>query len=195
MTIAASANRSAIRRERRERAGRDLHELGPGDDRGERPVEVAHDRGRRGVRQQRSKLLPPPIDARFRSGHGHLVSRRCRSRPRSGSPGSGSSRAHSAASSGSAAAPSWCRCSSRCGYGERRATATSLCAIVVIAALAAAVQAGYGNIDPGHAALLAVPAVIGVGLGVALQQRISERTVSLLFALLLIAVAIELAVP
>lgn len=82
-----------------------------------------------------------------------------------------------------------------CGFGERRATATSLCAIVVIATLAAAVQAGYGNIDYGNATLLALPAVIGVGLGVRIQQRIPERTVSLLFALLLIAVAIELAVP
>ncbi len=82
-----------------------------------------------------------------------------------------------------------------CGYGERRATATSLCAIVVIAALAAAVQAGYGNVEIGKAALLAVPAVIGVGLGVGIQQRVPERAVSLLFALLLIAVAVELAVP
>lgn len=82
-----------------------------------------------------------------------------------------------------------------CGYGERRATATSLCAIVVIAALATAAQAGYGNVDFGDAAVLAVPAVIGVGLGVAVQQRLPERTVSLLFALLLIAVAIELAIP
>jgi len=82
-----------------------------------------------------------------------------------------------------------------CGYGERRATATSLCAIVVIASLAAAAQAGYGNVDLAKAALLAGPAVIGVALGVALQQRISERTVALLFSLLLLAVAIELAVP
>ena len=40
-----------------------------------------------------------------------------------------------------------------------------------------------------------VPAVAGVGLGVAVQQRIPERAVSLLFALLLIAVAAELIVP
>ena len=81
------------------------------------------------------------------------------------------------------------------GFGERRATATSLCAIVVIASLAAAVQGAYGNVDVGNAALLAVPAILGVGLSVAIQQRIEERTVALLFSLLLIAVAIELAVP
>lgn len=81
------------------------------------------------------------------------------------------------------------------GYGERRATATSLSAIVVIAALAAAVQGLYGNVDLGKAALLAGPAVFGVALGVAVQQRIQERTVALLFALLLVAVAVELAIP
>lgn len=78
------------------------------------------------------------------------------------------------------------------GYRERAATATSLCAIVAIASLAAAIQGLYGNVDLSDAALLAVPAVIGVGLGVALQQRISERAVSGLFALLLVAVSVEL---
>ena len=68
------------------------------------------------------------------------------------------------------------------GYGERRATATSLCAIVVIGAFAAAGQGLYGNVDVGDAALLAGPAIVGVALGVALQQRIPERVVSLLFA-------------
>lgn len=81
------------------------------------------------------------------------------------------------------------------GFGEREATATSLCAIVVIASLAAAAQALYGNVDFGDAALLAVPAVIGVGLGVALQQRLSERAVSASFAILLVAIAVELIVP
>lgn len=81
------------------------------------------------------------------------------------------------------------------GFGERRATATSLCAIVVIAALASGLQGAYGNVRLGDAALLVVPAVAGVGLGVAVQQRIPERAVSLLFALLLIVVATELIVP
>lgn len=80
-------------------------------------------------------------------------------------------------------------------YGERQATATSLCAIVVIAALASGTQVLYGNVDVGNAALLAAPAVIGVGVGVALQQRISERMVSVMFAFLLIAVATELIIP
>lgn len=80
-------------------------------------------------------------------------------------------------------------------YGERQATATSLCAIVVIAAIAAAAHGLYGNVDPLNALLLAAPAVVGVVLGVALQQRIPERAVSLMFALLLTAVAVELIIP
>lgn len=80
-------------------------------------------------------------------------------------------------------------------YGERQATATSLCAIVAIASLAAAAQGLYGNVDVGDALLLAAPAVLGVGAGVALQQRIPERAVSALFAVLLLAVSIELIIP
>jgi uncharacterized protein len=81
------------------------------------------------------------------------------------------------------------------GFGERRATATSLCAIVIIAALAAGLHGAYGNVRLGDAALLALPAMAGVGLGVGLQQRLPERSVSLLFALLLLVVAAELIVP
>lgn len=81
------------------------------------------------------------------------------------------------------------------GYGERRATATSLCAIVIIAALAAGAQGLYGNVDVSDALLLAGPAVLGVGAGVALQQRVPERAISLLFSLLLVGVAVELIAP
>lgn len=81
------------------------------------------------------------------------------------------------------------------GYGERQATATSLCAIVIIGLFGAAGQALYGNVNGGQALLLAAPAMVGVALGVALQQRLSERVVSLAFALLLTAVAIELIIP
>ena len=78
------------------------------------------------------------------------------------------------------------------GYGEREATGTSMMAIVLIAALAANVQAFYGNVDPPNAALVGLPAIAGAFAGTALQQRLEERVISLLFAALLVAVAVEL---
>ena len=81
------------------------------------------------------------------------------------------------------------------GYGEREATGTSLAAIAVIAAFAAIVQGAYGNVDVEKGLLIGLPAVGGVVAGTWLQQRVSTRTVSLLFALLLVAVAIDLLVP
>jgi uncharacterized membrane protein YfcA len=81
------------------------------------------------------------------------------------------------------------------GYGERLATGTSLAAIVLIGLLGALAQGGiYGNVHVGTALLLSIPAVLGVVVGTAVQQRISQRAVSLLFAALLIAIAIELIV-
>jgi uncharacterized membrane protein YfcA len=77
-------------------------------------------------------------------------------------------------------------------YGEREATGTSLAAIVIIAAYAAAGQAIYGNVNVPQAALVGVPALAGVVAGTALQQRISERAVALLFAAFLLVTAIDL---
>jgi uncharacterized protein len=81
------------------------------------------------------------------------------------------------------------------GFGEREATGTSMMAIVVIAALAVSLQAAYGNVDPANAALVGVPAIAGVVVGTAVQQRVPEGVISLLFAALLIAIAVELIVP
>jgi uncharacterized membrane protein YfcA len=78
------------------------------------------------------------------------------------------------------------------GYGEREATGTSLAAIVIIGGLAAGAQALYGNVDPAKAALVGVPALAGVLAGTSLQQRLPQRWISGLFALLLILVAVEL---
>jgi uncharacterized membrane protein YfcA len=79
------------------------------------------------------------------------------------------------------------------GYGERLATGTSLAAIVIIALLAAGLQGGaYGNVEVVKGLLLSIPAVGGVVVGTAVQQRLPERAVSLLFALLLVIVAVEL---
>lgn len=77
-------------------------------------------------------------------------------------------------------------------YPDKVATGTSLAAIVVIAAVGAATQGAYGNVDLVKGALVGVPAVAGVLAGTALQQRIRGENVSLLFAGLLVLVAIDL---
>jgi uncharacterized protein len=78
------------------------------------------------------------------------------------------------------------------GYGAREATGTSLAAIGVIAAAAAALQAAYGNVDVGKGLLIGLPAVGGVIVGTALQQRLSTRWIGLGFAGFLVASAIAL---
>ena len=78
------------------------------------------------------------------------------------------------------------------GYDERRATATSLAAIVLIATFAASVQGLYGNVRLLDAALVGLPALGGVLIGTWLQQRMQGRSISLLFAAVLVASAVEL---
>ncbi|HLH14986.1 MAG TPA: sulfite exporter TauE/SafE family protein, partial [Solirubrobacteraceae bacterium] len=78
------------------------------------------------------------------------------------------------------------------GYEQRAATATSLAAIAFIAALGAAVQAAYGNVRPLDALLVGVPALLGVLIGTRLQQLLPQRVIALLFALVLVASAVEL---
>jgi uncharacterized membrane protein YfcA len=78
------------------------------------------------------------------------------------------------------------------GYGPRAATGTSLAAIVFIAGFAAATQGAYGNVHVLDAILIGVPAVGGVLIGTWLQQRMPTRSISLLFAAVLVASAVEL---
>lgn len=79
------------------------------------------------------------------------------------------------------------------GYGERLATGTSLAAIVLIGLLGTIAQGGiYGNVHLATGLLLSIPAIAGIVLGTAIQQRIPQRAVSYLFALLLVAIAVEL---
>ncbi len=80
------------------------------------------------------------------------------------------------------------------GYDSRAATATSLAAIVLIAAFAAATQGTYGNVHVGDGLLVGVPAIAGVLLGTWLQQRIKTKAITLMFAALLVATAVELLV-
>ena len=75
------------------------------------------------------------------------------------------------------------------GYGEREGTGTSLAAIPLIAVLGAALQGVAGNVDVAKGVLIGIPAVGGVVLGAALQQRVSTRAVAGFFAVLLVVSA------
>jgi uncharacterized protein len=75
------------------------------------------------------------------------------------------------------------------GYEQKEATGTSLAAIIVIGVLAAAGHALYGNVDFWKGVLIAIPAVVGVTAGTAIQQRISERAVAAAFVVLLVTSA------
>ena len=81
-----------------------------------------------------------------------------------------------------------------CAFDQRRASATSLAAILVSAAVAAATYALHGDVKPGAAAIVGVPAVAGVLLGAALQQRVPVDRLTYGFALVLAAVGIRLLV-
>ena len=78
------------------------------------------------------------------------------------------------------------------GVDERLATGTSLAAIVVIAAVATAVHGAYGNVHLREGVLVGVPAVAGVLIGTEVQQRISTKAISLVFAALLAVVGLDL---
>jgi len=78
------------------------------------------------------------------------------------------------------------------GMDERRATSTSLGAIVIIATAATLTQGAYGTVHLTEGLLVGVPALGGVLAGTALQQRLPAKRVSLIFAVLLVAVAISM---
>ena len=70
--------------------------------------------------------------------------------------------------------------------------ATSLAAIGIIA-LAGTVSYGFhGELKPGAAAMVGLPAAVGAIGGAALQQRLANRTLSFLFALLLAGLGVRL---
>jgi uncharacterized membrane protein YfcA len=78
------------------------------------------------------------------------------------------------------------------GYHDRAATGTSLAAIIFIAAFGVATQAAYGNVRVLDGLLVGVPAIGGVLIGTWLQQRVHVRVISLMFAAVLVASAVEL---
>jgi uncharacterized membrane protein YfcA len=78
------------------------------------------------------------------------------------------------------------------GFAPRRAMATSLAAIGLIALEGVIFYGAYGDLEPVDAAVVGVPAAFGAVAGTALQQRLATRTLSLAFAVLLAGVGIRL---
>jgi hypothetical protein len=77
-------------------------------------------------------------------------------------------------------------------FGQRRASATSLAAILLSSIAGAATYAFHGDVKPGAAAAIGLPAVIGVLVGTSVQQRVPVQKLSYGFALLLAAVGVRL---
>jgi uncharacterized membrane protein YfcA len=79
------------------------------------------------------------------------------------------------------------------GLGQVDAEATSLLAIIPVALVGAANQRRYGNLRVRDAAVLGVLAIPGAVAGVAIVNAIPERVVEVLFALLMLYVAAQIA--
>ncbi len=79
-------------------------------------------------------------------------------------------------------------------FDQRRASATSLAAIMLSSVAGVVTYAFHGDVKPGAAMLVGIPAAFGVLGGTALQQRIPAQRLSYLFALLLVGVGVRLLV-
>jgi uncharacterized membrane protein YfcA len=79
-------------------------------------------------------------------------------------------------------------------FEQRNAMATSLAAAFLIALAGSATYALHGQVKPGAAALVGIPAAAGAIAGTALQQRLTGRFLALAFALLLAGVGARLLV-
>jgi uncharacterized protein len=74
----------------------------------------------------------------------------------------------------------------------RSATATSLAAIGITATAGVVAYVAHGQVEPLYALLVGLPAAAGAAGGTALQQRLPVRTLSFLFAGVLVAIAIRM---
>jgi uncharacterized protein len=81
-----------------------------------------------------------------------------------------------------------------CSWDLRSATATSLAAIGITATAGVLTYAVHGEVRPVYGLLLGLPAAVGAAGGAALQQRLPVRTLSFLFAALLVGIAIRMLV-
>jgi uncharacterized membrane protein YfcA len=79
-----------------------------------------------------------------------------------------------------------------CAFEARPATATSLASIGITAVSGVVAYAVRGDVSVDYAALVGLPAAVGVAGATALQQRLKVRTLELLFAALIVAIAVWL---
>ncbi len=77
-------------------------------------------------------------------------------------------------------------------FPPRPAMATSLAAIGLIALEGVVFYGLHGDLEPLDAVVLGFPAAIGAAAGTTIQQRLANRTLSLAFAAVLVAVAVRL---
>jgi uncharacterized membrane protein YfcA len=77
-------------------------------------------------------------------------------------------------------------------FETRAATATSLAAIGITALSGVITYWAHGDVKPAYAALVGLPAAAGAVGGTALQRRLRVKTVELLFAGLILGIAVWL---
>jgi uncharacterized protein len=80
------------------------------------------------------------------------------------------------------------------GLTQLEAEATSLAAILPAALAGAWQQQRYGNVRWGAAATIGIASIVGVELGVRVADALPEHLLRTLFALLMFAVAAQLAI-
>ena len=78
------------------------------------------------------------------------------------------------------------------GYSTRWATGTSLAAIGLTSLFGMAVYGALGEVSWPDAALVGFPAMLGTLLGTWAQQKVPTRVLTLLFSVLLAAVAVRI---
>jgi uncharacterized membrane protein YfcA len=74
-------------------------------------------------------------------------------------------------------------------FDVRKASATSLLAIGLTAIAGVAAYAARGDVRPGYAALVGIPAAFGAVAGASLAGRLQAQVLEYLFAALLVGVA------
>jgi uncharacterized protein len=78
------------------------------------------------------------------------------------------------------------------GLSQVEAESTSLLMIVIVALVGAARQSGYGNVNLRAALLIGALSPLGVLIGVAVANNVSERVLQLSFAALALFMALQL---